>query len=309
MHKTNWDDFRFLIAVMEEGSLNAAARRLGVNHATVLRRVTAFEEQNQVTLFKRHKSGYRLQSDQPEFVSSLSAVRKAVEAAQRAVQGQHQTISGPVKITSTDSLCEAILPRIIYGLQAAQPDLRLELLASNSHLNLAQMDAEISIRPTQALPEDLSGTEVCNLAFDMYGHREFVSEHRDKGLRDLNWLAPSSLLAKSPAGRWVKTNVPPAQRVFHTDSFLSLRNMVSTGLGLTILPCCIVRPNDQLEVFPGLATKLVTPLWVANHIDLDDLPRVRTSKEYLIQEIRAVADVLEGREPNVETTMSAADRA
>ena len=44
MHSSNWDNLRYVLTVAEHGSLSAAARALGVNHATVLRRVSAFEE-------------------------------------------------------------------------------------------------------------------------------------------------------------------------------------------------------------------------------------------------------------------------
>ena len=44
MHKLNWDDLRYVLAVADTGSVNAAAKVLGVNHATVLRRIASFEE-------------------------------------------------------------------------------------------------------------------------------------------------------------------------------------------------------------------------------------------------------------------------
>ena len=47
----NWDDIRFVLAVAETGSLNAAAQLLGVTHATVLRRVAAFEARHGKTIF------------------------------------------------------------------------------------------------------------------------------------------------------------------------------------------------------------------------------------------------------------------
>ena len=40
----NWDDVRIFLAVARAGQILAAARRLGVNHATVARRVSALEE-------------------------------------------------------------------------------------------------------------------------------------------------------------------------------------------------------------------------------------------------------------------------
>ena len=48
-----WDDLRFVLSVAEEGTLSGAARTLGVNHSTVLRRVAAFEAEKGVQLFER----------------------------------------------------------------------------------------------------------------------------------------------------------------------------------------------------------------------------------------------------------------
>ncbi len=35
----DWDDFRFVLAIVRGGSVSAAAKQLGVDHATVIRRV------------------------------------------------------------------------------------------------------------------------------------------------------------------------------------------------------------------------------------------------------------------------------
>ena len=53
MHKIRWDDLQYVHAVARHGALSAAARELGVNHATVLRRITALETAQGVTLFDR----------------------------------------------------------------------------------------------------------------------------------------------------------------------------------------------------------------------------------------------------------------
>ena len=63
MHNENWDDLRYVLAVVDSGSVLQAAKYLGVNHATVLRRVTAFEEQHGLSLFERTPQGYRLLPD------------------------------------------------------------------------------------------------------------------------------------------------------------------------------------------------------------------------------------------------------
>jgi DNA-binding transcriptional LysR family regulator len=44
MHSLLWTDLQHVLAVADHASLAAAARALGVNHTTVLRRVRAFEK-------------------------------------------------------------------------------------------------------------------------------------------------------------------------------------------------------------------------------------------------------------------------
>ena len=41
----NWDDVRMFLAVARTGQLLSASRRLGVNHATLSRRVAALEKE------------------------------------------------------------------------------------------------------------------------------------------------------------------------------------------------------------------------------------------------------------------------
>ncbi len=57
MHNLNWEDLQYILAVYETGSLSGAARRLGVNHATVLRRITKVEGQWQRPLFQKTQKG------------------------------------------------------------------------------------------------------------------------------------------------------------------------------------------------------------------------------------------------------------
>lgn len=56
----NWDDARVFLAVCRESTLRGAARVLGVDQATVGRRITALEKSLSATLFLRTGDGYAL---------------------------------------------------------------------------------------------------------------------------------------------------------------------------------------------------------------------------------------------------------
>ncbi|MEJ2029914.1 MAG: LysR family transcriptional regulator, partial [Maritimibacter sp.] len=67
----DWDDIRFVLAVAREGTLSGAARLLGVNHATVLRRVNGFENRLGVTVFDRTARGYRLAPHRENLLNAM----------------------------------------------------------------------------------------------------------------------------------------------------------------------------------------------------------------------------------------------
>src|SRR5690348_8672360 len=56
----NWDDVRIFLAVARAGQILGAARRLGLNHATVSRRVAALEDALKARLFRRLTTGSEL---------------------------------------------------------------------------------------------------------------------------------------------------------------------------------------------------------------------------------------------------------
>ena len=118
-----WDDLRFVLAVAEAGSVNAAASRLGVNHATILRRVAAFEADHATTVFVRNAKGYTVAPDAVAIIDAIRTVEKSVDAMERVISGHGARLDGSVRLTSTDSLCQTVLPPIIRNFHRAHPKL------------------------------------------------------------------------------------------------------------------------------------------------------------------------------------------
>ena len=286
MQTGNWDDYRFILAVVELGSLNAAARALGVNHATVLRRIKGFEDRFGIEVFHRSANGYRVIADPVALSDSLHSMREAMEAAERVLMGQSVGMRGPIKITSTDSLCDQVLPQIVAQLAAEHPELSLSLLATNTRVNLAELEAEISVRPAPRLPDELIGTEVCGLGMGCYQAKGLSGPAAER------WLGQVSHIARSPAAAWMEDNVAPDRIVSAADSFVTLRGLCLNGLGKAILPHCLGQGCDGLESVEG--PELSTRIWVAHHRDLDRVARVARTHEVLVEMLREKRAVLEG---------------
>ena len=168
MHKENWDDLRFVLAVARHGSVSAAARVLGVNHATVLRRIAAFEDRHGSTLFDKTPQGYSIPKERDQVIEAAQDVENAVLAVERLIEGVHAPLKGRVRVTSTDTFCATLLPDCLMDLRKTASDLQIEVITSNAHLDLARLDADVTIRPTLKLPPELRGQVVADLAFGIY---------------------------------------------------------------------------------------------------------------------------------------------
>lgn len=288
MHSENWDDLRFVLAVAECGSVSAASRVLGVNHATVLRRIAAFEEHHNAVIFDRTQQGYAVPPDKLRIIEAAREAALAIDTVSRMIRGNGARLSGIVRITSTDTFCLTILPPILAQMQSGSDGLRVELLCNNAHLDLARLNADISVRPAPKLPDDLHGETPAVLGFAAYAAAGGGSQI---------WLGLRGTLTRSPAAQWMEQNLSADGIAGGSDSFVVLREMVAGQMGRSILPCCLGDADDRLVRLPDVPP-LSVPIWVASHADLADAPRLRILRLQLAAALRLRAPALAGQ-PNL----------
>ena len=287
MHsKENWDDLRYVLAVAESGSVSSAARVLGVNHATVLRRIAAFEDRHGVELFDKSSRGYSVQIDRLRVIDAAREVETAFLAVDRIIKGAQAPLRGIVRVTSTDRFCTVILPEMLTRWHGQEGELRIELLSTNAHLDLSRLHADVAVRPAVQLADDLSGEVAARLAFDVYARPDAPTDR---------WLGLSGSLDRSLVASWLTANVPAEALAGAADSFVTLRELAAAGMGQAVLPCILGDEDPRLELRSGILPETAVDIWVASHVDLTDVPRIRAVRRLLIEGLAAIADRLEGR--------------
>ncbi|MFD3189194.1 LysR family transcriptional regulator [Sedimentitalea sp. HM32M-2] len=284
MHSQNWDNLRFVLTVADHGSVSAAARALGVNHATVLRRVAAFEADHGGPVFEKSASGYRVLPAREKVIEAARDVENAVMSVSRLMHGAMAPLRGLVRVSSTDSFCQMLLPPVAARLHAESAELQINLLSSNSHLDFARMQADISVRPARNLPEGMVGKSVANLAFRAYATADAPRR----------WLGLSGALGRSAPGVWMAEAVAPDQIVAGADSFMVLRELARTGMGIAVLPVFVGAVTPGLRPLPRAIPEMAVPIWVGTHSDLCDVPRIRIVRDRILQFLADRADALAG---------------
>lgn len=281
MTRANWDDLRYVLAVVEEGSVSAAARVLGVNHATVLRRIAAFEAAHGLALFDKTARGYRIPPDRAQVVEAARDVDQAVQRVARLLAGARSPLAGEIRLTSTDSFCQRLLPPILAEIAAEAPDLRVSLVSSNLHLDMGRTAADITVRPTDRLPPDLVGECPGQIAFAAYGPAAGSGS-------DSPWLNLGGVLARSVPARWLAANVAAEQIGDGADSFLTLAEMVALGRGVAFLPSYVGDADKRLARAANGAPVLTVNLLVASHTDLAAVPRIALMRQKLAERLAEV---------------------
>jgi DNA-binding transcriptional LysR family regulator len=258
---------------------------LGVNHATVLRRVAAYEEASGVEIFDKTPRGYVVTGAHKQVIDAAREVDRAVQSVARTLLGVRAPLIGDVRVTSTDTFCQHVLPPVVSELRKTSPELRIELLCTNTHLDLARTHADITVRPTDKLADDLVGEIGAKLGFGVF---------RKKGSAATGWLGICGPLSRSVIARWMADRCDPASIVACADSFPVLREMAATGQGIAPLPYFLGHEDDRLEEVNGLLPDISVDIWVASHADLADVPRIAETRRALVTALGRMADRLRG---------------
>ena len=290
----DWDDLRYVLAVAHHGSAGGAARALDVAHATVLRRIQSIERDFGMRIFDRLPSGLVLTEAGRPLLAAAESIDKTILETRRLLAGRSAELAGPLRITTTDSLMDSLMPSLLQEFRALYPAVVVEVLVTNSKLDLDAMDADVALRAAEHPPESWVGRRLARMNFAVYATPSYLSRHEDTAWQEMDWLLPESPLSDAPVGRWITRTVDSRRAVFKANSFVTLRRMCEAGLGATALPCFLGTPSAslrRLDLFPDEAS---TDLWVLTHEDLRRAPRVRAFLDHAAAHLQGHRLLFEG---------------
>ena len=274
---SDWDNFRFFLAVAREGTLSGAARALSVNHATVLRRLRALEDQLQTSLFERRTDGYSLTSAGEEMLDHVERMEEESLALDLLIAGKDVRLAGAVRVTTVDSIAEAVLGPVLPSFTKKHPGITIELATDYQWANLSRREADIALRPSNNPGDAMVGRRVGLLKCALYRSPDLA------GLDD--WrsapiLAPDGRIAETAASLWFNKETQGSRIVLRGTSFLILRNACAGGMGVTCLPTYLGAGLVKLADAPE---STFTDLWLLTHPELRKSARIRAVLDWMAQ--------------------------
>jgi DNA-binding transcriptional LysR family regulator len=289
--KLGWDDLRHFLAFTRAGSMQAAAKALGVNQSTVQRRIAELEGHIGHRLVERHLGGYRLTELGEELRPAAEDVGAAVAAFERRLTACDKRLSGTVRLTCGSSVAERLRRTpLIDAFHARYPGLRVELVISDQHLDLSNGEADIAIRLGEPRDEALVCRKIADASWSVYASHAYVERHgrpnKPEDIKGHLVVDCDSSVAIYPGARWLRSVAPDATVATRSDHWQGLILAVKAGAGLAALPRFQGENEKELvRVIDNIG--LVMPFYLLMHRDIQQIPRVRAFAEFVTSEIKS----------------------
>jgi DNA-binding transcriptional LysR family regulator len=273
----DWDDLRHFLALAQAGTFLGAARQIGVEHATISRRVSALEKGLGRKLVDRRGRRIILTADGEQIARHATLVAQQMAAIEQLGRASATETRGHVRISAPPALSSVLLAKPVAAIRREHPGVEITLVGEKRLASLNRREADIAVRMSRPEDGDYAITKLGEMAFHLYASKaylETVPEAQwtfigyDEGMN----ASPQQLrLFELAAGR------PIAIR----SSVLEFQAAAARlGGGVVLLPDFAVSGTDGLQRIED-EYPLTREVWLVVHAEIKDVPAVRVVMEAL----------------------------
>jgi DNA-binding transcriptional LysR family regulator len=276
----DWDDLRIFIAAARAGSLSLAAQRLGVDAATVGRRVARLETALKATLVTRSPSGLALTTAGARLIEAAGAAELAIEEAARA--GETDVVGGTVRLSVAEGFGSAILAPALPALRAARPGLRVELAAQSGFLSATRREVDLAVTLSAPADSRLVVEPLTDYQLGLYASPDYLARAGSpttvEALQDFELVGYVEDLIYAPELRYLDEIYPRLRPAISSSSIQAQREAILAGGGIGVLPCFMAQ-----DLTPVLEhrVRLRRRFWIGAHRDIADTARIRALRHWL----------------------------
>ena len=290
----NWDDVRMFLAVARTGQILAASRRLGINHATLGRRVTALEEDLRTRLLIRRTNGCELTAEGEVFFRAAERMETEMLAAQASTGRIDTAIAGTVRIGAPDGFGVSFLASRLGQLRKRHPELNLQLVPVPRSFSLSQREADIAITIERPEQGRLISSKLTDYTLGLYASKTYLAEsgspERVETLKDHARIGYVEDLIFSPSLNFTGEVMRDWDASFEISSAIGQTEAVRSGAGIGILHDYVARQYPELvRVLPQVVIR--RSYWTTYHETTRDLVRLRTVVEFLKELVDAESGI------------------
>ncbi len=275
-------ELRYIVTLAQESHFGRAAERCHVSQPTLSVGVKKLEDELGVLIFERTKSAVRLTPVGEGIVTQAQKVLEQAQSIRELAQAGKNQLAAPLKVGAIYTVGPYMFPHLIPQLHRVAPDMPLYIEENFTHvlrdkLRTGELDAIIIALPFQEadvltlplydepfyvlMPANHSWTKKETIDAEMLNDKSLLLLGEGHCFRD-------QVLEACPTTR---KGEAPTHTTVESSSLETIRHMVASGLGVSILPLSAVDSHhysagvlDIRPLTPPVPFRTVAIAWRAS---------------------------------------------
>lgn len=286
----DWDRIRIFLAVARAGQILGAARRLGLNHATVGRQLTALEEDLGAKLVDRQTNGCSLTAAGEALLGAAERAESEFLKVGSQLAGTQEAISGTVRVGAPDGLGNYFLADELGALAARHPELVIQLVPLPRTFSLSRREADIVITLDRPKQGRLIVTKLTDYTLSVYAAQDYLERsgaiEEEADLAGHLFVTHVEDFVYSRALDYAAALGRMMSRRYECGSVVGQMEAVRAGHGVGILHDYAARRHPELRrLLPGI--RFVRSYWLISHPDTHETRRVQEVHRTITARVRA----------------------
>lgn len=276
-----WSDLRVFLAIAREGTLGAAARRLGQTQPTMGRRLRALETAIGHPLFRRTTTGFVLTDEGGAMLGHAERMEEEALGIERVLAGQAQQLEGGLRLTSSDWFGTHVLTPVIAEFSREHPRVTVELLTDARLLSLSRREADLAFRIRPFDEPDVVSRRLLHMPYAAYVQAGRTHPVADEGEGE-HLIALDAAFSGTPDDTWLQSRLPKARTVLRSNSRDVQARLCALGAGIAVLPVALGDRTAGIQRLDLGAEPPGRDTWIGYHRDLRRQARLRAMLERVI---------------------------
>jgi DNA-binding transcriptional LysR family regulator len=282
--QVDWDGLRVFLAVARAGRISVAARKLGVEHTTVSRRLAALESALGAPLFHRTAAGYLPTPLGQELLPTAETIERAAEGIGVRARASTGRISGRVRLAVAPEFASHWLVPHLPAFRARYPELDVQILVGTRQRDLSRGEAELAVQSPRPRQAGLVAARIGRTTTVLYAAKTLLRGtrmrvERPEDMLDIPLLAFTGQFQMLQGAAWFQPVLTSTRVVLETNSTHALLAAANASLGIAVLPRFVGRTEDALVAVSAPVAE--QDVWLVTHPEFRRDPRVRVAADFL----------------------------
>lgn len=286
----DWDDLRYFLAAARAGQVTAAGQRLGVDQATVGRRIAALESRLSAKLFDKSPRGYALTDVGRRLLAHAEEIEARVGEAEDAVSGGSRRMAGAVRIGAPDGVATYLIAPGAAALARVNPALEMQIVALPRVFSLSKREVDFAVAVSRPTSGRLRVRKIADYGLRLYAAPDYLARHPVSRIEDLRRCRGIGYVPDLIFDReldYVPLIDPGLEPRLTSTSMHVQVEWVRQGAGIAMLPDFIARRHPGLVRVLDGAVELTRTFWLVVHEDNAQLDRIRRCSDAIADGIAA----------------------